>query len=405
MADATANVGVPTGNESPAVVLLVDDQAMVGELVRRMLIGEHDLALHYCPDPLAALERAVALKPTVILQDLVMPGVDGIEIVRRFRAQPETANIPIIVLSSKDEPLVKSEAFAAGANDYVVKLPDRVELLARLRYHSRAFVAQLQRNESMRALRESQDQLLEANTALTHTNQQLNQFVGMASHDLRNPLGVVIGFAKLLLRPGQAVPPTEQQQRALASMQSSAEFMLRLVNDLLDVSKIEAGELHLERRPTDLGALIRNNVTLNRFLAEQKQIEIDLAVGSDVPPLSIDPDKLEQVLNNLISNALKFSQPHTTVTVKLERVSDEVRLSVADQGPGIPPDEQDRLFKPFSRTSVKSTKGEKSTGLGLVITKQVVDGHNGRIIVDSTVGHGTVMTVILPTDPGLASGR
>lgn len=385
-----------TNRETPSMVLLVDDQAMVAELVRRMVVGEPDLALHYVSDPQRALEAAVELRPAVILQDLIMPAVDGLDLVRAFRAHAVTAATPIVVLSSKEEPVVKSEAFAAGANDYLVKLPDRVELLARLRYHANAYHAHLQRDAGMRALRESQQQLLQANTALTETNQKLNQFVGMASHDLRNPLSVILGLAKLLLREGQAVPPTDQQRRALASIQSSADFMLRLVNNLLDVSRIEAGELHLERRSTDLAALVAENISLNRFLAEEKHINIVLDTERDLPRLDIDPDKIEQVLNNLISNALKFSDPETTVRVQLKREAETVQLIVSDQGAGIPPAELDKLFKPFGRTSVRSTRGEKSTGLGLVISKQVVDGHGGRIVVQSEVGRGTTMTVILP---------
>jgi two-component system chemotaxis family response regulator WspR len=126
---------------SQVVVLLVDDQMFVAQAVQRLFAQDRDIAFHYCASPHEALERAEALKPTVILQDLVMPDVDGLELVRQYRARPATAEVPIIVLSSKEDPLVKSHAFAAGANDYLVKLPDRIELVARVRYHSRAYCA------------------------------------------------------------------------------------------------------------------------------------------------------------------------------------------------------------------------------------------------------------------------
>ena len=123
------------------VVLLVDDQPIIGEAVRRMLAGEEGIAFHYCKDAPAALEMAAEVGPTVILQDLVMPEIDGLELVRRFRADERFRDVPIIVLSTKEEPAVKAEAFAVGANDYIVKLPDRLELMARVRYHSRGYVA------------------------------------------------------------------------------------------------------------------------------------------------------------------------------------------------------------------------------------------------------------------------
>jgi signal transduction histidine kinase len=390
----TANTD--TMNNAPSMVLLIDDQAMVGELVRRMLAPETDLELHYCNDPHVAVQLAIAIKPSVILQDLVMPGVDGLDMVRAFRATPETRHIPIVVLSSKEDPAVKSEAFSAGANDYLVKLPDRIELLARLRYHSDAYITHLQRDEAMRALRSSQHQLLEANTALTETNQKLNQFVGMAAHDLRNPLTVMIGFAKFLTMDPAAVNFTERQARFIASIGSNAEFMLRLVNNLLDVSKIEAGEISLERRPTDLVPLIEQNVSINRILTENKDITFEFNPPRGLPPAFVDPDKIEQVLNNLLSNAAKFSAQGSVVTVAVAPAGKTVEIRVTDQGPGIPPQELDKLFKPFSRTSVKATSGERSTGLGLLIAKQVVDAHGGTIRVESVVGKGTTFVVALP---------
>ncbi|WP_315854063.1 fused response regulator/phosphatase [Gemmata palustris] len=137
-------------------VLLVDDQTIIGESVRRMLATETDIELHFCQDPLKALEMARAVRPTVILQDLVMPDVDGLMLVKFFRVNPLTRETPMIVLSSKEEAAVKAQAFALGANDYLVKLPDKVELIARIRYHSRAYLTLLERNEAARLLQESQ---------------------------------------------------------------------------------------------------------------------------------------------------------------------------------------------------------------------------------------------------------
>ena len=148
------------------LVLLVDDQVMIGEAVHRLLADEPNIDFHYCSDPQQAIAVAEQVAPTVILQDLVMPGVDGLTLVRQYRAHPTMRDTPVIVLSTKEEPKTKSEAFAAGANDYLIKLPDKIELIARLQYHSRAYLNQLQRDEAYRALRKSQQQLLEANLEL-----------------------------------------------------------------------------------------------------------------------------------------------------------------------------------------------------------------------------------------------
>lgn len=141
-------------------VLLVDDQAIIGEAVRRMLVPERDVRFRYCADPTQAVAVAREYAPTVILQDLVMPEMDGLSLVKLLRADPEIRDTPLIVLSTKEEPTTKAEAFALGANDYLVKLPDRIELVARIRYHSRAHINLLQRNEAYQALLASQETLM-----------------------------------------------------------------------------------------------------------------------------------------------------------------------------------------------------------------------------------------------------
>ncbi|MCI8210053.1 diguanylate cyclase response regulator [Pseudomonas sp. S25] len=153
-------------DENSAMVLLVDDQAMIGEAVRRGLANEERIDFHFCADPHQAIAQAIQIKPTVILQDLVMPGLDGLTLVREYRNNPLTKDIPIIVLSTKEDPMIKSAAFSAGANDYLVKLPDTIELVARIRYHSRSYMTLLQRDEAYRALRVSQQQLLDTNLVL-----------------------------------------------------------------------------------------------------------------------------------------------------------------------------------------------------------------------------------------------
>jgi two-component system chemotaxis family response regulator WspR len=139
--DFPLDAQAPPSAPPEVVVLLVDDQRIVARAVRQLFAEDQDIAFHYCPSPKHALERAEALRPTVILQDLVMPDITGLELVRKYRATPATAEIPIIVLSTKEDPATKSQAFAEGANDYLVKLPDRIELVARVRYHSRAYRA------------------------------------------------------------------------------------------------------------------------------------------------------------------------------------------------------------------------------------------------------------------------
>ncbi len=158
--DFTSSNPIPAMDHA-VTVLLVDDQPIIGEAVRRMLADQSDISFHFCNDPTKAIELANQLAPTVILQDLVMPEIDGLTLVKFFRANAKTREIPLIVLSTKEEPTIKAQAFAIGANDYLVKLPDKLELVARIRYHSKGYIAQLERNEAYRKLAESEKQLAE----------------------------------------------------------------------------------------------------------------------------------------------------------------------------------------------------------------------------------------------------
>jgi len=164
----------------PVTVLLVDDQMMVGEAIRRALVQERDVVYHFCSNPDDAVSEAQRLKPTVILQDLVLPRVDGLTLVRAYRDTPALRDVPIIVLSTKEDPITKSAAFAAGANDYLVKLPDAIELIARIRYHSRSYLAMRERDEAYRALHASQQQLLEMNLELRRLS-NLDGLTGLAN--------------------------------------------------------------------------------------------------------------------------------------------------------------------------------------------------------------------------------
>ena len=213
---------------------------------------------------------------------------------------------------------------------------------------------------------------------------------------LRNPLSAILAYSQFLVDE-VSVSLSAEQLEFLDTIRASSEFMLGLVNNLIDVAQIESGKLQLDIQPTDLGALVRYNVALNRVLAAKKQIEIQLT-DAPLPKMFVDVFKIEQVLNNLIGNAIKFSNPQTTIQVRMSQEDAKVLLAVQDQGQGIPAHELDKLFKPFQKTSIKGTAGEKSTGLGLSIVKKIVQGHGGKIWVESQVGKGTTFFVTLPSD-------
>jgi two-component system, OmpR family, sensor kinase len=239
-----------------------------------------------------------------------------------------------------------------------------------------------------------QRELAKKNRELDKLNKLKNQFLGIAAHDLRNPLSVILGFSAYLVEEEEA-NFSEDQIMMLNSILTSSEFMLRLINNLLDVSAIESGKLDLKLTKADILPVISKNIELNKVIAHKKNISIHFK-AENIPAIKFDAGKIEQVLNNLISNAVKYSQPGTQVFVEAVKKESDIIVSVTDQGQGIPEAELVKLFKPFSRTSVQSTAGEISTGLGLSIARNLISGHKGKIWVESTVGKGSTFYFSLP---------
>jgi len=246
----------------------------------------------------------------------------------------------------------------------------------------------------------TQRALAKANAILAKLNEEKNHFLGMAAHDMRGPLGVIQMYSDFLI-DDNAGKLEQEQLEFLSIIRSTSTFILQLVDDLLDLTKIEAGRLDLDLQPTDLCGLIAHNVKLNQLLATHKSITLSFEHELQIPYILVDAAKIQQVLNNLISNAIKFSNPHSTVYIHLQKNEDAVTLSVRDQGQGIPAAELDRLFIPFQKTSVRSTGGEPSTGLGLAIVRRIIMGHQGTIFVNSVVDQGSTFVISLPISNSL----
>jgi len=238
-------------------------------------------------------------------------------------------------------------------------------------------------------------ELHKINAELENLNNIKNRFLGMAAHDLRSPLAIIESFSNFLLEELAGTLNSEHEE-FLGIIKSTSSFMRGLIDNTLDISMIEAGQLEINWKACNPVELIEKNIQLNRILADRKNIKIGFAAEGGIPPVALDENKILQVMNNLISNAVKFSPSGSEVFVQIEADEETITVSVRDQGPGIPEHEHDRIFKPFGRTSVRATGEEKCTGLGLAIVKNIIEAHKGEISFISSPGEGSVFTFKIP---------
>ncbi|HEY8731541.1 MAG TPA: ATP-binding protein, partial [Candidatus Limnocylindria bacterium] len=226
-------------------------------------------------------------------------------------------------------------------------------------------------------------------------NRHKSEFLANMSHELRTPLNAIIGFSEVLQQRmfGEL---NDQQADYLEDIKTSGQHLLTLINDILDLSKIEAGRMELEAAPFSLVAALNNAVTLVRERAQSHGIKLELVVAPELDTMVADERKLKQVLVNLLANAVKFTPDGGTITLRAVRENGEVRLAVHDTGIGIAPEDQRRIFEEFQQASHQGERSREGTGLGLTLSKRMVELHGGTISVDSAPGKGSTFTVALP---------
>ncbi len=233
------------------------------------------------------------------------------------------------------------------------------------------------------------------NQELSNLNNQKNEFLGIAAHDLRNPIGGIISFTELLLDSFSDFPK-EEIEEFLKIIKESGKFSLALLDDLLNIAKIESGKIALKKEPIDIRNFLTMNIEKNKVFAKNKNIDLKLSNGYNSCKVQFDKNKIEQVMNNFISNAIKYSFPETSIEVQVIPLGSNIEIHIKDQGQGIPENELNLVFKAFEKTSVQTTASETSTGLGLAITKKIIEEHGGKVGVKSEVGTGSDFYFSLP---------
>ena len=389
-----------------------------------------------------ALKILEMIKPDLVISDIVMPEMDGYALCATIKNSNHLKEIPVMLLTTLTDSADVIKGLQAGADNFLTKPYNDDFLLSRVNYiilnnelrkispintniglevvfNNQKYVINSDRIQIIDLLLSTYENAIKKNEELIKANEKLLQmhgeiarknlelkelnktkdrFLSIAAHDLRNPIGAVYGFSAILI---EDITPklNEEQNESLRLIKESSEYALNLLNDLLDHSVIDSGELKLTPEKINVIKLIKKCIDYNMIIAHKKSITIDYKIYEEEILLNCDSVKIEQVINNLISNAIKYSKPGSNIKVSVYHTANEVTVSVKDHGEGISESELSKLFQPFQKASSRTTGGERSTGLGLSIVKKIIDSHHGKVSAVSNLGSGSVFSFTLPLNP------
>ena len=355
----------------PETILIVDDTpANLGVLVETL--GAAGYRLMVAEDGEEALAQTFQTRPDLILLDVMMPGIDGFETCRRLKARETTRDVPVLFMTALNETADKVKAFAAGGVDYITKPIEHEEALARVRTHL-----------ALRRLRHE----VEVQLALKE------RFMRVAGHDLRSPLCLILMAADLARRQA-AARESPALTKYLDNIGESAAQMRRIIDTFLEL-RVPSVQGNADGR-VDLNLLGDAVVRQHAPAAERKQITLSAELASALPLARCDAGLAYQAFTNLTSNALKFTPPSGTVTLRTRAAGDRVRVEVHDTGPGVPAAEREQLFREHVRLSPQPTGGEESNGFGLSIVKHLIESQSGTVGADFPDGRGSIFWFELP---------
>jgi len=366
-------------NDTAPLILAVDDQ------LENLLVLETDLLesgyrVELAEGGITALEKVAAGAPDLMLLDISMPGIDGLEVCRRLRFDPATRDLPIIMVTGRDSPEDVVAGLDVGANDYVTKPIELEILVARIRTQLR--------------LKQLQDNLKKTIQELEELQRLRSDFVAMITHDMKAPLTSIVGFSTMLLDGAAGDCPNKEFQDGLTNIFNNGRKLTQLINDFLTFSRIEAGKMEIIFEPVDLNLSILSTISLLQFQADRKSVSMDYQAPPGRHPIRGDSAQVERAFGNVLSNAIKYSPGGQTVRIRLQRRGDWLSISIEDRGPGIPEHLLPRLFDRYFR--VHSPDTVEGTGLGLSIVKSIVEAHGGKVEVETRAGKGTCFRLQFP---------
>lgn len=381
MAEATEAAAAPS-------LLIVDDTPANLQVLAAML-KDQGFTVRPVPSGELALRAAESEPPDLILLDIMMPEMNGYEVCERLKANDSLRDIPVIFISALSDTSDKVKAFEVGGLDYVTKPFQFDEVRARVGAHLKLRRLQVEAAEHHRQLEQSYEQLRELEDLR-------DSLMHMIVHDLRTPLTSIITGLETMETLGDL---DDLQQELLTVSIEGGHTLLGMINDLLDINKMESGQMELERGPVDAGALAQRCVNQVATLAHEKGLELGVEIAEPLPVLQADEEKLRRTLVNLLGNAIKFtSRGSVMLSVQHNPEDNTLCFAVRDTGEGIPREAFERIFEKFGQVETRKAGRKMSTGLGLTFCKMVAEAHAGRIWVESELGVGSVFSLALPLE-------
>ena len=417
-------------------VLIVEDSP-TQVLVLRELLKMHKMHVRVAVDGVDALHSLREKMPEIVISDIEMPKMNGYELCKMIKADPQLKVIPVILLTNLKDPLDAIRGIECGANSFLTKPCDTVVLLSTIRnaLENKELIAEdnskyqmefffsgekhliqvdqvqitelllstyanaVQKNTELESaykrLNQLYDEVKKKNEVLKVLNEEKNKFIGMAAHDMRNPLGAIKNYCELIISKFEQMDA--KTLKIIEHIKLASTYMLQLINEFLDISVIESGTVTLNIQEVDISELILEALEYLIQIAEKKQIHVKFNYDKKHSKLFCDPNKITQVLTNLVTNAIKFSHPGNDIEISLESNESEMIIIICDHGTGISTETKKNMFQPFVKGESLGTIGEKGTGLGLAIVQKIVSEHHGKIRVESELDKGTTFYVSLPT--------
>ncbi len=374
-------------------ILIVDDNPANLDLLSGLLAGRNFL-VRAAMNGKRALATARSFVPDLIMLDINMPEMNGYEVCQRLKADPQTQGIPVIFISALDEPMDKVKAFSAGGADYVTKPFQFAEVLARIEHQLRIAHLQLENESKTREIARKSEDAERAWQRAEEADRLKSRFLASMTHELRTPLNAVIGYSEMVEEELREEGLTRLVPD-LVRIQTAGKHLLALINDILDMSKIEAGKMTLHCEEVDAAVLLNDVAVMMTSLAEKNGNRLVVRIGNSLGALWTDMTRMRQILINLLSNAVKFTS-NGTITIDAECVlQDSILIRVSDTGIGMTEEQLGRLFQPFTQADSATTKKYGGTGLGLAICRKLCRMMGGDVTVTSHPGQGSVFTVTL----------